>query len=104
MIKKRIIVACGTAIATATLVVERLKNILSRHNIDAEIIKCRIPEVTYYIKMLGNVDLIVATSEVPGIKNIPVLNAVPLISGIGIENIEKQIVSLLSKNNAKVEC
>lgn len=97
MDRKKIIVACGTAIATTTLVAEKLKKVLDKHRIDAEVIKCRISEVQYYIKMLRNVDLILATSTVPGVKDIPVLNAVPFISGINAEELEKQIVEALKK-------
>lgn len=97
MNKKKIIVACGTAIATTTLVAEKLKKVLEKYHIEAEIIKCRISEVQYYIKMLRNVDLILATSIVPGVKDIPVLNAVPFISGINAEELEKQIIQVLRK-------
>jgi len=97
--KKKILVACGTAIATATIVTEKLKDILARNKIDAEIIKCRVPEVPYYIRMLGKVDLILTTSFVPDVKNIPILNAVPLISGLGREELEREIVKALREEN-----
>lgn len=98
--KKKIIVACGTAIATATIVVEKLKAVLNKHRINAEILKCRVPEVQYYTKMMGNIDLILTTSEVPGIKNIPVLNAVPFISGIKDKELEEQIVKILKSGSS----
>jgi len=93
--KKNILVACGTAIATATLVAGKLKEFLKRNGIDANIIKCRFTEIDYYVKTLGRVDLIITTAGFPERKDIPVLNGVPFISGIGRRELEEKILKIL---------
>jgi PTS system galactitol-specific IIB component len=94
-IKKKILVACGSGIATASLVSMKLEELFARNGIKADIVRCRIHEVDYYLKSQGKTDLIVATSQVPGVKDIPVLNAVPIISGVGKEELDKKILQAL---------
>lgn len=94
-IKKNVLVACGSGIATATLVSMKLEELFARNGIKADIVRCRIHEVDYFLKSQGKTDLIVATSTVPGVKGVPVLNAVPIISGVGREELDKKILEVL---------
>lgn len=92
----RILVACGTAIATATYVAEKVKKILEKYKIKGEVYQAKAQEVNYFVKMLGKVHLILATTFVPvEDKSIPVLNAMPFLTGIGESDLEKKIVSIL---------
>lgn len=88
-------VACGTAIATATIVAGKVIELLQRHNIQANVIQCRFTEIDYYVKTLGKVDLIITTAGFPERKDIPVLNGVPFLSGIGKEELERRIIEIL---------
>ncbi|MEZ0393496.1 MAG: PTS sugar transporter subunit IIB [Desulfurococcaceae archaeon] len=93
----RIIVACGTAIATATYVAEKVRKLLEKNKIKGEIYQAKAQEVNYWIKMLGKVHLILATTHVaPEDKSIPVLNAMPFLTGIGEAELEKKIVNILT--------
>ena len=92
----RILVACGTAIATATYVAEKVKKILEKHGIKGEVYQAKAQEVNYFIKMLGKINLILSTTFVQvENKNIPVLNAMPFLTGIGEADLEKKIVTIL---------
>lgn len=93
--RKNILVACGTAIATATIVAGKVIELLQRHNIQANVIQCRFTEIDYYVKTLGKVDLIITTAGFPERKDIPVLNGVPFLSGIGKEELERRIIEIL---------
>lgn len=42
--KKRILVACGAGIATSTVVCSKLEELIKEHNLDAEIVQCKIAE------------------------------------------------------------
>ena len=95
-VKKKVLVACGSGIATATLVSMKLEELFKRNGIAADIIRCRIHEVDYFLKSQGKADLIVTTSQVPGVKDIPVLNAVPIISGVGKDELDKKILKVLT--------
>jgi len=92
--KKRVLVACGTGIATATLVSMKVEELLKRNGINAEVVRCRIHEIGFFMST-GKVDLIVATSQAPGAGSVPVINSVPIISGVGKDAVEKQIVATL---------
>jgi len=96
--RKNILIACGTAIATATVVAGKLKELLQKHNIQANLIQCRFTEIDYYVKTLGKVDLIITTAGFPERKDIPVLNGVPFLSGIGKEDLEKKIIEILQSS------
>lgn len=92
----RVLVVCGTAIATATYVAEKVRKILEKHNIKGEVYQAKAQEVNYFVKMLGKVHLILATTFVPlEDKSIPVLNAMPFLTGIGEADLEKRIVNIL---------
>lgn len=92
--KKRILVACGTGIATASLVSMKVEELLARNGIRADVVRCRIGEIGFFMST-GKVDLIVATSQVPGAKDVPVINAVPIISGVGKDDTDKKILATL---------
>jgi PTS system galactitol-specific IIB component len=92
----RILVACGTAIATATYVAEKVKKILEKYGIKGEVYQAKAQEVNYFIKMLGKINLILTTTFVQvENKNIPVLNAMPFLTGLGEADLEKKIVTIL---------
>ncbi|HDJ66449.1 MAG TPA: PTS galactitol transporter subunit IIB [Nitrososphaeria archaeon] len=94
---KKVIVSCGTAIATATYVASKIKEIAEENGIKVEITQCKAAEVNYYISMLGKVDLIVTTTPV-NVQGIPVVNGVPFLSGVGVEQVKKKIVDILKKS------
>ena len=48
--KRKIIVACGGAVATSTMAAEKkLKQLCQNHNIPVELIQCRVNEIETYI-------------------------------------------------------
>lgn len=94
-IKKRIIVACGGGIATSTLIVSRLKDILTNNNIDAEIIQCRVSEIDSHN---ANVDLIVSSANLKKDYGVPTLQALSFISGVGIDKTTEEIVKILKND------
>ena len=94
---KKIIVSCGTAIATSSYVASKIEEILKENGIKGEIVQCKAAELNYYINMLGKVDLIVSTTPV-NVKDIPVVNGVPFLSGVGMDEAKQQIINILKKN------
>lgn len=94
-----VIVSCGTAIATSTHVAVKLKELLAERGIKIHTIQCRVPEVPDYAE---NADLVISTAQVPYQLDIPVINGIPFLSGIGIkEVIDKIEETLLSDPNTK---
>lgn len=88
-----IVVACGTAIATSTHVAIKVKELLEERGLKSCTIQCRIPEVP---SLALNADLVVATSQVPYDIDVPVVNGIPFLTGIGVKEVIDTIENLLT--------
>ena len=94
--EKRVLIACGTAIATATVVAEKVKEIAKEAGIQVSVVQCKAAEVRGRIATF-NPHAIVATTPVPKDLGIPVFNGVPFLSGVGMDELKAQIVEALKK-------
>jgi len=90
--KKRILVACGTAIATSTVVARKIEEELSKRGLSVEITQCKASEVPS--KAEGH-DLVVTTTFVSGAGSIPVVHTISFLTGVGIEKDIEKIVGFL---------
>lgn len=90
--KKRILVACGTAIATSTVVARKIEEELGKRGFDVETNQCKAAEVP--AKVEGH-DLVVTTTYVSGTGDVPVIHSVSFLTGIGVEQDIERIVELL---------
>ena len=90
--KKRILVACGTAIATSTVVARKIEEELAKRGIDVVTNQCKAAEVPS--KVEGH-DLVVTTTYVSGTGDVPVIHSVSFLTGIGIEQDIEKIVEHL---------
>lgn len=88
----KIVVACGTAIATSTHVAMKLKELLEERGLKIHTIQCRVPEVPSFAP---NADLVVATAQVPYDVDIPVVDGIPFLTGIGVKEVIDKIEKLL---------
>lgn len=90
---KRVIVACGTGIATSTVVCVKIKEALQKSNVQAEVVQCKVSEIES--KLASGADLIVTTTSYTNDK-VPVIRALSFLTGIGMEQDIKKIVEILS--------
>ena len=90
--KKKILVACGTAIATSTVVAKAIEEALEERNIPVNIRQCKASEVP---SLVADADLIVTTTPVSVDKDIPVIQTLAFLTGIGKEDVIEQIVNHL---------
>ena len=90
--KKRVLVACGTAIATSTVVARKIEEELSKRGIEVETEQCKASEVPSKVE---GYDLVVTTTYVTGTGNVPVLHSVSFLTGIGVEQDIDKIVDYL---------
>jgi len=88
-----IIVSCGTAIATSTHVSVKIKELLADRGLKVKIIQCRVPEVPDYA---DSADLVVSTAQVPYELDIPIIDGIPFLSGIGIKEVIDEIEKALT--------
>ena len=91
--RKRVLIVCGTAIATSTVVAIKTEELLKKEGIQADIRRCMTSEAKSASK---DVDLIIATTQVPDV-NVPVISGIPYITGIGVPAMEQEILQVLKK-------
>ncbi|WP_439234884.1 PTS galactitol transporter subunit IIB [Lonepinella koalarum] len=91
--KKKIIVACGGAVATSTLAAEEIKELCAEHNIPLELVQCRVSEISSYV---DDTDLICTTAKISQrFGDIPIVHGMPFVSGVGIDELKDKILTIL---------
>jgi PTS system galactitol-specific IIB component len=88
--KKTILVACGTAIATSTVVAKAIEEALEERGLYVNIRQCKAAEVP---SLVDDADLIVTTTPVSVDKDITVIQTLAFLTGIGKEDVIEQIVN-----------
>jgi PTS system galactitol-specific IIB component len=88
----KIVVACGTAIATSTHVAIKVRELLEERGLRIHTIQCRVPEVP---SLAPDADLVIATAQVPYDIDVPVVDGIPFLTGIGIKEVIDKIEILL---------
>lgn len=89
---KTVVIACGTGVATSTVVNEALVELLKENNIKVNIIQCKVSEIQ------GNVDradLILTSMKIKRDYGVPMLTALPILTGVGKEELEEKIIHYL---------
>lgn len=89
---KRILVACGTAIATSTVVAKAIEETLKQRGIPVITRQCKAAEVK---GLAPGYDLVVTTTPVPKDLGIPVIQTLAFLTGIGKEEAIEQIAKAL---------
>jgi len=89
---KKILVACGTAIATSTVVAKKLEEKMKARGIDVKIDQCKASEVG---SRAAQYDLIVSTTEVDATGGKPLVRTLSFLTGVGIDADLKKIEDLL---------
>lgn len=89
---KKVIVACGTGIATSTVVCVKIKEALAKANVQADIVQCKVSEIE---SKISGADLIVTTTSYSN-PTVPVIRALSFLTGMGMDQDIKKIVDILS--------
>jgi len=89
---KKVLVACGGAVATSTVAANKIKDLLKENNIPADVSQCRVSELS---SKAQNVDLIVTTAKVDRDYGVPVIHGIAYISGVGMEKTNQKILDNL---------
>ena len=94
---KRILVACGTAIATSTVVARAIEEAMDERGIQVITRQCKATEVP---SLVQGMDLVVTTTPVPANLGVPVIHTLAFLTGIGKEAVIEQIVKALTEPQA----
>ncbi len=96
MAKKRILVACGTSIATATHAAHAVTETAKEAGIDVDVSQCKASEIRGKIQTFSP-DIIIAMTPVPDDLGVPVFGGVPFLSGVGVDQLKADIVAALQE-------
>jgi PTS system galactitol-specific IIB component len=91
--KKRILIVCGTAIATSTVVALKVEELMKREGIPFELRRAMTSEAKTASK---GVDLIIATTQVSDV-DVHVLSGIPYLTNINVPKLEQEILEFLRK-------
>lgn len=91
---KRILVSCGTAIATSTVVAKAIEEAMKERGFNVVTRQCKVTEVR---NLAENADLIVTTTPVPGDLGVPVIQTLAFLTGIGKKEVLDQIAEILEQ-------
>lgn len=90
----RILIACGSGIATSTVAQERVKDILSKADIPATISKGTVGQIQ---TLQDSVDIVLVTTRYNKPTTKPVISVFGLISGINEEKTVADVVAACRK-------
>lgn len=88
---KKVLVACGTGVATSTVVTIKIKEAIQAAGIQADVHQCKVSEID---SNNNDVDLIVTTTayEHPVV---PVIRSLSFLTGIGMDADVEKIINIL---------
>lgn len=96
--RRRVLVACGTGIATSTHVADRLAREFAARNLDVSITQCRVTEIAAYA---DDVDVVVSTALLGPQFSAPVVSGVPFLTGIGEEDALEEVLRALGEERGE---
>ncbi|WP_299029073.1 PTS sugar transporter subunit IIB [uncultured Thermanaerothrix sp.] len=93
---KRIIVACGSGVATSNVAAEKLRNLLREqgyHNVEVRAVDIKSLEAEAKVAdlLVSITPYAIRDKELP----IPSINGIPLLTGVGTSDVIKQVKDIL---------
>ncbi|MEO6059981.1 MAG: PTS sugar transporter subunit IIB [Candidatus Limnocylindria bacterium] len=98
MATKRIIVACGSGVASSTMVMSRLRDLCRQRHLDVEF---EVVDFRSLPSHLARADIFVSIAphgDNPGAHGKPMLNGVPFLTGIGMEPVMDELERLVRED------
>lgn len=89
---KKVLIICGTGVATSTVVAAKVRDHLAAEGIAADVVQGKVLDL---VGGRAEADLVVSTTEVPKDVTLPVIRALPLLTGIGQEEVLARIADAL---------
>lgn len=91
---KKLLVICGTGIATSTVVAMKIKSHCEERGIAVDITQGKVMDI---VRGIEGYDLIVSTTPIPATVKIPVIEGLPFLTGMGIDATLEKIVAALQQ-------
>lgn len=90
--EKIVLIACGTGIATSTVVANAVEEAMKERGIRISVRQCKATEVP---SMVDDVDLVVSTTQVPKDLPKPVITTLAFLTGVGKADVLDKIEAIL---------
>ncbi|MBR0309235.1 MAG: PTS sugar transporter subunit IIB [Mogibacterium sp.] len=90
----KILCACGSGIATSTMIVSKLTALLDDNNVDAEVKKTTFAALPTDV-MSVNPDLILTSSNIPNEYDVPMICGLAYLTGVGKAQLDEQILEAI---------
>lgn len=94
---KNILISCGTGVVTSTLATNRLSKMLDERGYKG-LYKTTQYKIAELASKDDGFDVIVHTTTVPSYLKTPCVNALPLITGVGMDKVADQVIAILWPN------
>jgi PTS system galactitol-specific IIB component len=95
MAKKRVLAVCGTGGVTSSVMADKVREIAKANGVEVEIVNAKVFEVKAQLAS-GEFDLIVAATRVSNPGDVPVVNAMSFLTGVGEEKTVAEIGEMLT--------
>ncbi|NLJ19036.1 PTS sugar transporter subunit IIB [Globicatella sulfidifaciens] len=93
---KKLLIMCGSGIATSTVVMKKVESWLKDNKLDKEV-KITQSKIASEVNHIDDYDAVLSTTAVPDkIKN-KVINGVPLLTGVGAQAVFDKLKEELNK-------
>ena len=89
---KRVLVVCGTGVATSTVVAIKIREHCAAAGINIDVVQGKVMDI---VRGVEGYDLIVSTTPVPSSVTIPSINGLPYLTGMGLDDTLNEIVLAL---------
>jgi galactitol PTS system EIIB component len=92
MAKKKltILAVCGSGVVSASMISQKIEEVLESIGIETELIGLLPNSVESYVDR-GGIDFVVTTSPIPGNIKVPVIKGVALMTGFGEDAVLEEI-------------
>ncbi|MDN7240716.1 PTS sugar transporter subunit IIB [Planococcus sp. N028] len=93
---KKLLIMCGTGIATSTVVKGKVEEWLKANNLSQEV-KIYQSKVSDEINRIDEYDVVLSTTLVPNNIKDKVIDGVPLLTGIGVDSMFEKVKAEIKK-------
>ena len=100
VINKKVLVCCGTGIATSVQVANKLQRMLRDRGVAATMKECKTANVPAQVETFQPDAIVVTTAINPPDEGVKVYRGTPLLTGVGADELADQIADDLKALNA----
>lgn len=93
---KKLLIMCGSGIATSTVVVTKVKDWLSQNGYEDDV-KIYQSKVAEEVNRIDDYDVVISTTVVPDDIKDKVIMGLPLLTGMGVDAIWEQLRAKLEE-------